>query len=173
MRHARESAVSTDIATAALAMQRDLRAELTIIDATGGWAAGAADVLKASRRAPINVQMHAPATAVDRYRNRRAELWFEMAEWIRRGGGLPDVPELIGELTTPTYTFVNGRFQLEDKDQIKARLGRSPDLADALALTFAVPERAPQRVRTTGHRRTRFQGRGGAARGDQRFGWMR
>ena len=51
-----------------------------------------------------------------------------MVEWIRRGGCLPNVPELIGELTTPTYTFVHGRFQLEDKNQIKARLGRSPDL---------------------------------------------
>ena len=32
-----------------------------------------------------------------------------------------------------------GRLQLEEKDEIKKRLGRSPDLADALALTFAEP----------------------------------
>ena len=28
---------------------------------------------------------------------------------------------------------------MEDKEEIKKRLGRSPDLADALALTFAEP----------------------------------
>ena len=32
-----------------------------------------------------------------------------------------------------------GRLQLEEKDEIKKRLGRSPDKADALALTFAEP----------------------------------
>ena len=55
-------------------------------------------------------------------------------------GALPNLPELVAELTTPTYTFVNGVFQLEEKDQIKARLGRSPDLADALFETFAIPD---------------------------------
>ena len=34
----------------------------------------------------------------------------------------------------------DGVFVLEDKKQIKARLGSSPDLADALALTFALAE---------------------------------
>lgn len=29
---------------------------------------------------------------------------------------------------------------MEEKDQIKKRLGFSPDLADALCLTFALPE---------------------------------
>jgi hypothetical protein len=62
---------------------------------------------------------------------------------VKGGGGLPNIPELIGELTTPTYTFVGGKFLIEPKEQVKARLGRSPDLADALALTFAIAERAP------------------------------
>ncbi|MBA3638644.1 MAG: hypothetical protein M3541_00295 [Acidobacteriota bacterium] len=75
-----------------------------------------------------------------RYKNRRAEIWFEMAEWIKRGGALPNLPELVAELVTPTYTFNGGKFQLEEKDQIKRRLGRSPDLADALACTFAMPD---------------------------------
>ena len=114
-----------------------------LLDATGGWAAGASDVLQASgHRAadrPVNVQFHAPGLD-GRYKNRRAEMWFGLAEWVKRGGWLPNLPELIAELTTPTYTFLNGKFQLEPKEQVKARLGRSPDLADALALTFAVPE---------------------------------
>ena len=63
---------------------------------------------------------------------------MKMAEWVKNGGALPNIPELVSELTTPTYTFTNGKFVLEEKDQIKIRLGRSPDLADALALTFAI-----------------------------------
>jgi hypothetical protein len=142
MRHIRDSAVSTDIATAVLEMKASLKAEAVAMDATGGWAAGTHDVLKATSQAPVNVQFHAPS-GNPRYRNKRAEMWFAMAEWVKGGGGLPNIPELIGELTTPTYTFVGGKFLIEPKEQVKARLGRSPDLADALALTFAIAERAP------------------------------
>jgi len=67
-------------------------------------------------------------------------MWFGMAEWVKRGGALPNIPELIPELTQPTYGLKNGKVALEDKDAIKKRIGRSPDLADALALTFALPD---------------------------------
>jgi hypothetical protein len=43
-------------------------------------------------------------------------------------------------MTEPTYTFAGGKFMLEEKEQINERLGRSPDLADALATTFAIPD---------------------------------
>jgi hypothetical protein len=59
---------------------------------------------------------------------------------MKGGMALPNIPELVAELTVPTYTFLGGQFVLEEKDQIKARLGRSPDLADALAETFAIPD---------------------------------
>jgi hypothetical protein len=146
MRHARDSAVSTDIATKVLSRRQDFPDAPIIMDATGGWAAGASDVLQAmdKRQAPVNVQFHAQAYD-QRYKNRRAEMWFAMAEWIKAGGQIPNIPELVGELSAPTYTYVNGKFQLEPKDQVKERLGRSPDLADALALTFGVPEVAPRR----------------------------
>jgi hypothetical protein len=62
-----------------------------------------------------------------------------MAEWVKGGGALPHLPDLVAELTTPTYSFQGDRMQIEPKEQIKKRLGRSPDLADALALTFAWP----------------------------------
>ena len=67
-----------------------------------------------------------------------------MAEWVKAGGCLPNLPELTAELSAPTYTFVNGKFQMESKDQVKERIGRSPHLADALALTFGIPEVAPK-----------------------------
>lgn len=112
---------------------------LALIDDTGGWGHGTVDNLVAAGQSPIAVQYHAPA--IDRqYKNRRAEMWMEMAKWIKRGGAIPHLPEMVGELTTPTYTFSGGQFLLEDKDAVKERLGRSPDLGDALALTFAIPD---------------------------------
>ena len=140
MRHARGSAVSVDIANRVLAAKAYWGSELELFDGTGGWAAGALDVMRSQGFAPIDVQFAAPAMDSGRYKNRRAELWFGMAAWIKGGAALPPLPELVGELTTPTYFFNTGKFQLEDKDQVKQRLGRSPDLADALALTFGMPD---------------------------------
>lgn len=113
--------------------------ELELVDDTGHWGHGVIDNLRAAGHAPIGIQFH--GQPIDpRYRNKRAEMWISMAEWVKKGGALPEIPELVGELTVPTYSFVGGKFVLEDKDQVKERLGRSPDLADALALTFAMPD---------------------------------
>ena len=51
---------------------------------------------------------------------------------------LPD-RTLIAALTHIPYSFRGDRLLLEPKDQVKARLGYSPDDADAFALTFAQP----------------------------------
>lgn len=75
-----------------------------------------------------------------RFNNRRSEMWYSVREWLQAGGFVPDVPQLKTELTTPTYAFdPSGRICLERKEDIKERLGSSPDIADALALTFAAP----------------------------------
>ncbi len=74
--------------------------------------------------------------------NRRTEMWCGMADWIRSGGKIPDDTHLKSELATPRFWFDSqGRRVLESKDDIKERLkgGASPDIADALALTFAAP----------------------------------
>ena len=153
MRHARGSAASVDIATAVIRAKVHWGSEAEFIDATGGWAAGASDILQDSGYPVHNVQFAAPALD-RRYYNRRAEMWFAMAAAIKAGGALPNLPEMVAELTTPTYTFRKGQFLLEEKDQVKARLGRSPDLADALATTYALPEmpaRALAHLRTAAH----------------------
>lgn len=75
-----------------------------------------------------------------RYADRRSEMWDLMARWLRAGGGLMPGSDLKTDLCGPTYTFTPaGKFQLERKDDIKKRGLRSPDLGDALALTFAQP----------------------------------
>src|SRR6476660_4353957 len=80
--------------------------------------------------------------------NKRTEMYFEAVDWIRRGGVLPPGPasqELIAALSRTTYSFRGDRLLLEPKDQVKARLGYSPDDADAFALTFAQPVAARER----------------------------
>ncbi len=130
---------TTDIAARVMKAKTTWGSEMEFIDDTGHWGHGVIDNLIAAGYSPMGIQFH--GQSIDpRYKNRRAEMWIEMAEWIKRGGCLPNIPELVGELTVPTYTFVNGKFMIEDKDLIKQRLGRSPDLADALCLTFALPE---------------------------------
>lgn len=72
------------------------------------------------------------------YANKRTEMWHGIKDWLDAGGALPQTPELKADLVTPTYDFdAQNRMRLESKDKIKERLGRSPDIADALALTFA------------------------------------
>lgn len=82
------------------------------------------------------------------YVNKRSEMWDEMAKWFTAGGGIPNHPDLKTDLCVPTYHFDKAnRFALESKDDIRKRGMRSPDIADALALTFAFPVRMdnPQR----------------------------
>lgn len=135
MRNANTSDISARVAAA----KRKWNSELELVDGTGGYGAGVIDQLRIGGHSPLEI--HFSGKAIDaRYLNKRAEMWFEMADWIKRGGSLPKDGDLKRELTAPTYTFNKGKFQLEDKDQIKKRLGFSPDLADALALTFALPE---------------------------------
>lgn len=71
------------------------------------------------------------------YKNKRAEMWFNMKHWIDSGGAIPKMQQLMKELAAPTYERTeNNQLQIEDKKKLRARLGASPDLADALALTF-------------------------------------
>lgn len=135
MRNARTTAIAARVAKALT----DWNAEMTFVDDTGHWGHGVIDNLM-DAGFPVQPVVFSDPALNPRYRNRRAEMWMEMAEWVKQGGVLPNLSELVGELITPTYTFLGGRFVLEEKDQIKARLGRSPDLADALALTFAMPD---------------------------------
>jgi phage terminase large subunit-like protein len=75
-----------------------------------------------------------------RYLNKRAEMWYDMKKWLSEGGAIPDDLILKSDLSAPVYFFNNsGKIQLEAKEKIKERIGRSPDLADGLALTFAYP----------------------------------
>lgn len=74
------------------------------------------------------------------YVNKRAEMWFALRDWLKNGGLIPNKVDLRQDLAAPIYWFdAANRIQLEPKDEIKKRGLPSPDLGDALALTFAQP----------------------------------
>lgn len=122
----------------------------------GGMGSGVEDRLR---------QLGYPAIGVDfgwspldpRFANKRTEMWWAMAEWVRGGGSLPASQELVVDLTAPEYRFANdkGKVELESKAKMKKRGLRSPDVGDALALTFAMPVAAPADVATATARRSR------------------
>ena len=134
------NARSNEIAARLLDAKNKWNSEVELVDGTGGYGSGVVDSLIQAGHNPHEI--HFSGKAIDnRYHNKRAEMWFSMAEWIKRGGSLPNVTELVKELTTVQYGITpQGRFIIEEKDQVKDRLGHSPDYADALALTFAIPE---------------------------------
>lgn len=76
----------------------------------------------------------------------RDQLWWLCREWLRTDptAMLPPDDGLADELCSPTYQVRGGKIRVTPKDVLKKLLGRSPDKADALCLTFA-PER-PVRV---------------------------
>lgn len=75
----------------------------------------------------------------EEYANKRAEMWFEMKKWLQEGGCI-DNKDLANELVAPeAHINAKGKHCLESKDDMKRRGIQSPNLADALALTFAFP----------------------------------
>ena len=107
-----------------------------------GAGSGVIDRLRQLSYDVIEIPFGGKATKPEQYINRRTEMWWLMKEWIEEGGAIPNDTALKQELATPIYWYDNvGRRVLESKDQIKKRLqgAGSPDLADALALTFALP----------------------------------
>lgn len=117
------------------------KADACFVDNTGGYGAGWIDQLTALGRAPIGVPF-AGKPNDPRFANKRAEMLWELAEAIKAGLALPEVPEMRGELCALTYTFKGDQILIASKDQIKLVIGRSPDYTDALALTYAQPVQA-------------------------------
>ena len=115
-------------------------ADAVFVDDTGGFGSGAIAQLRVLGRSPIGVHFAASAHEKMQFENKRAEMYWDLVEWIKAGGALPQDDDLLNDLTNTTYSGKKGIIQLEPKELVKAKqIGRSPDKADAMALTFAEP----------------------------------
>lgn len=85
-----------------------------------------------------------PAHDPKKYLNRRAEIWGMCKDWLE-GGEIPDDPEMDTDLTGPDYGYHPTKqcIVLESKDEMRSRGVDSPDLGDALCMTFAVKVAPP------------------------------
>lgn len=105
-----------------------------------GVGASVYDHLKHSREVKaIAVNVAASPVDGEHHAKLRDEVWFQGAAWLRDGGTIPpDDRELQGELTAARYSFDGkGRYVVESKDEMKKRLKRSPNRADAFNLAVA------------------------------------
>ncbi len=121
--------------------------DAVFVDVTG-MGAGVYDALKERGFRGLHaVNFGSKARHDDRYANKRAEIWGRLGEWLDDEGGadIPDEDEWQGSICAPGYSFDSkSRLLMEKKEKIKARVGFSPDVGDALALTFAETVRRRQ-----------------------------
>ena len=114
------------------------RPDGVFVDAVG-MGAGVVDRLRQLHYARI-FEVNAGAKPRDgaKFSNKRAEMWSTMRDWLADRGGLAGHGGLADDLLSLTYGFDHAnRLKLEAKKDLKARGMPSPDLGDALALTFA------------------------------------
>lgn len=127
------------VAARVILAKKKWNSEMEFVDDTGGFGSSVIDSLKLAGETPQGIHFSSKATD-QRYFNKRSEMWLKMADWVKAGGSLPKCNTLKKELTSVQYFLKSGRLALEEKEQVKKRLGFSPDIADALALTFAIDD---------------------------------
>lgn len=115
---------------------------------TIGWGWGIAGALERARLAgehrceivPVNVAV-APQDP-ERFPILRDELWWdvgrEFCEHARWDLSAID-DDVAAQLLAPRYQLLKGKVKVEPKAETKARIGRSPDDADALLMAFWTP----------------------------------
>lgn len=98
------------------------------------------DTLKRSKYAAIVVGVHTGARRADgKNYNLRAKMWRGLLDWLK------DAPasiyrdgDLKAEAAAMRYGYKDGLLLMEDKKTYKKRVGKSPDRADSLALSFSI-----------------------------------
>jgi hypothetical protein len=113
---------------------------------SGGLGAGVIDRLRELAPNPeiiVPVNFGGKPLNSLKYKNKKAEMWGEMREWLAQDDEpvqIPDSDELQSDLCNTKYRVdSSNRLEMESKEHQKRRGIRSSDMADALALTFAVP----------------------------------
>jgi phage terminase large subunit len=118
------------------------RPELIYVD-SNGLGAGVADRLLELGLPVICVNVSETASLNARYTRLRAECWYKTRDWFEPAQcyidpKIPLADQLIEELSAvqrkPT---TNGKNDVESKETMKGRGVKSPNLADALIITFA------------------------------------
>ena len=153
--------------TEALTGEIEVHHAITHIDATG-VGTSPADLARAAGLSINPVIFAAATTARDRagmlrMRNTRAWLWWNMRDVLDPDRGddiaLPPDQELLADLTAPRWKMTASGVQIEEKDDIIKRIGRSPDAAEACILAFSPYVPSGITTGTIGTSRKKYLGR--------------
>jgi phage terminase large subunit len=130
-----------DVAGQIMTLMEEWHADAVMVDATGGFGDGVVDSLGRIGITAIRVQFAGKPIDAKFY-NKRSEILWNLVQWIKNGGALAPgefSDKLVEELTQIEYTFRGDKILIEEKELVKAKIGRSPDYSDALACSFAFP----------------------------------
>jgi len=109
------------------------------LDATG-LGAGVYDRFRELGFSVSGINMAESAVDKEKYINIRAEAYFRLREWMKAGGMLQRDSEFM-DLNVIKYKMrSNGKLQIIDKETLRKNGIPSPDVADALMLTFGRDE---------------------------------
>lgn len=104
-----------------------------------GLGAGVVDRMQELGMPVRGINVSESSSMKDAFLNSRAELWYACRDWFaKKDVTIPKDETLIAELTTPRYKYSStGKLLVESKADMKKRGLASPDVADALVLSFA------------------------------------
>jgi hypothetical protein len=99
---------------------------------------------------PINVgerSSHRDRSNKFAMKNKRAEIYWRLREALDPQTGdnlcLPPGNEVLADLCAARYKLTSAGIQIESKDEIKERIGRSPDIGEAILLAHMAYDRIP------------------------------
>ena len=139
------------VAAAVVAVRRD-RCPV-VVDVDGGWGGDTVARLKDNGIAVVGFRGVSTSSARTRdgqlkFFNKRAEAWWRMREELDPGqhGGsilaLPPDASIKADLAAPRWELTPRGIKLEEKAEIRKRLGRSPDDGDAIVMGLSEGARA-------------------------------
>lgn len=158
----RQTPTGVEVASLVFGEVRD--GAVVVVDAGGGWGSEAAGHL--GRHLPdsrlvafMGVAASAEQSANDiAFVNLRAQAYWRFREALDPQTGasvaLPPDPALAADLAMPRWKMVSrggrGAIQIEAKDDIRKRLGRSPDRADAVVMAWSYGAHLPSAIEASG-----------------------
>jgi len=133
---------TNETASRALIMCRRIGGTFIVIDGSG-VGGGVVDALThmclpGSGNTDIEIIEFNGASKADdnkKYYNKRAEAYWEAGRLFSDNRvSIPEDNILMSQLTGTNYLISNGRILMDDKEEIKKRIGRSPDRSDAVVM---------------------------------------
>lgn len=149
-----ETPLPSDVAALVVKHRRDQAA--VIVDCGGGYGGGVVERLGENNIATVGHKgsNKSHGRSKDRaytFVNRRAEVWWRFREALdpeQHGGSpiaIPNDAVVRSDLAAPQFFMTPRGIQIEEKDEIKKRIGRSPDKGDAIVLSWSEGQEALRR----------------------------